>query len=113
MGGAKNSNSGDSALKLFEIAHARSGDKGNVSNIVVIARSVDAYNLIVTLLTSERVRAYFDGIALGDVLRYELPQLHALNFVMLDSLKGGVTRSTALDAHGKSLASALLNLTLF
>ena len=99
-------------MKLCDIAHARSGDKGNVSNIVVVARSDDAYRSLIAVLTAERVKAHFEGIVLGEVRRYELPQLRALNFVMHGSLHGGVTRSTALDAHGKSLALALLNLTL-
>jgi len=99
-------------MKLCDIAHARSGDKGNVSNIVVVARSADAYRKLVEVLTADAVKTYFDGIVLGEVNRYELPQLSALNFVMHGSLQGGVTRSTALDAHGKSMAFALLNLTL-
>jgi len=99
-------------MKLCDIAHARSGDKGNVSNIVVVARSADAYRTLVAALTAKAVKTYFDGIVLGEVHRYELPQLRALNFVMYGSLQGGVTRSTALDAHGKSMAFALLNLTL-
>ncbi len=99
-------------MKLYEVAHARSGDKGNVSNIVVVANSEDAYGTLVATLTANYVKAYFDGIVLGDVHRYELPQLLALNFVMQGSLQGGVTRSTALDAHGKSLAFALLNASI-
>ncbi len=97
---------------LFELAHARAGDKGNVSNIVVVSRSPDAYQILVDRLTVERVKAHFEGLVFGAVVRYELPKLLALNFVLHASLQGGVTRSTALDAHGKSLASALLSLTL-
>jgi hypothetical protein len=99
-------------MKLCDVAHARSGDKGNVSNIVVVARSADVYRKLVEVLTADAVKTYFDGIVLGEVHRYELPQLSALNFVMHGSLQGGVTRSTALDAHGKSMAFALLNMTL-
>jgi hypothetical protein len=99
-------------VKLYEMAHARSGDKGNVSNIVVVAKSADAYQALAAVLTADHVKAYFDGIVLGKVYRYELPQVRALNFVMHGALQGGVTRSTALDAHGKSLAFALLNMTL-
>jgi hypothetical protein len=97
---------------LFELAHARAGDKGNVSNIVVVARSPDAYRILVDRLTVERVKEHFEGLVLGAVVRYELPKLLALNFVMHAALQGGVTRSTALDAHGKSLASALLGMNL-
>ena len=99
-------------MKLFELAHARAGDKGNVSNIVVVSRTPALYATLVELLTAERVKSHFDQIVQGVVLRYELPKLHALNFVMYAALQGGVTRSTALDTHGKSLASALLNMTI-
>lgn len=99
-------------MKLHEIAHARAGDKGNISNIVVVANTSEHYALLQVALTASRVKAHFQDLVMGEVYRYELPNLHALNFVMHASLQGGVTKSTALDAHGKSLSSALLNLTL-
>ena len=99
-------------MKVYEIAHARAGDKGNICNIVVVAKSNAAYELLSTALTAQRVKSLFEGLTLGDVERYELPRLRALNFVLHASLHGGVTNSTALDAHGKSLSSALLNMTL-
>ena len=99
-------------MKLREIAHSRTGDKGNTSNISVIAYDGKHYRLLVRHVTSARVRAHFAGIVEGDVVRYELPNIAALNFVMTRALGGGVTRSLALDAHGKSLSSALLDLEI-
>jgi hypothetical protein len=99
-------------MKLRDIAHSRTGDKGNVSNISVIAHEAAHYPLLERFVTAERVKAHFHGIVRGDVTRYELPQLGALNFVLKEALGGGVTRSLALDAHGKSLSSALLDLDL-
>jgi hypothetical protein len=97
---------------LRDIAHARTGDKGETCNISLIAFREADYARLVRHVTVERVRALFDGIVRGDVVRYELPQLGALNFVMTGALGGGVTRSLALDAHGKSLSSALLGLEI-
>lgn len=97
-------------MKLREIAHSRTGDKGNTSNISLIAFRADDYELIRNQVTAERVKAFFADIVRGDVVRYELPLLGALNFVLYDALGGGVTRSLSLDAHGKSLSSALLNM---
>ena len=99
-------------MKLRKLAHSRTGDKGNISNISVIAYDERNYPLIERFVTAERVKAHFSEIVHGDVMRYELPQLGALNFVLKDALGGGVTRSLALDAHGKSLSSALLDLDL-
>jgi hypothetical protein len=99
-------------VKLREIAHSRSGDKGNISNISVIAYDEKDYPLLKAQVTSARVKALFAGIVAGEVTRYELPNLGALNFVMQRALGGGVTRSLALDAHGKSLSSALLDLEI-
>jgi len=95
-------------MKLFDIAHSRTGDKGNISNISVIVYDQKDYDRVREYVTPERVRAHFKGIVNGEVVRYEIPTLGALNFVMQDALGGGVTRSLALDAHGKCLASALL-----
>jgi len=98
--------------KLRDLAHARTGDKGNTSNIAVIVYRQDDYELLRAELTAERVRDHFRGIVHGEVLRYELPRLGALNFVLHGALGGGVTRSLALDAHGKSLASSLLDIDI-
>jgi hypothetical protein len=99
-------------MKLREIAHSRTGDKGNTSNISVIAYQPKDYPLLVAQVTAERVRAHFAGVVEGSVVRYELPRIGALNFVMTETLGGGVTRSLALDAHGKSLSSAILDLEI-
>jgi len=99
-------------MKLREIAHSRTGDKGNSSNISVIAYRSEDYPLLLQQVTAERVKALFAGVVEGEVVRYELPNIAALNFVMSRALGGGVTRSLALDAHGKSLSSALLDLEI-
>jgi hypothetical protein len=99
-------------MKLYRLAHSRTGDKGNTSNISLIAFDIKDYPLLERAVTAERVKAHFAEIVHGDVIRYTLPQLGALNFVMKNALGGGVTRSLALDAHGKSLSSALLELEI-
>jgi len=97
---------------LREVAHSRTGDKGDTSNISLIAYEHADYPLLLRYVTAERVREHFAGIVRGDVTRYELPRLGALNFVLEGALGGGVTRSLALDAHGKSLSSALLSMEI-
>ncbi|MDR7868595.1 MAG: hypothetical protein RIN56_17500 [Sporomusaceae bacterium] len=97
-------------MKLREIAHSRTGDKGNTSNISVIAYDPANYPLLEKHITAERVKAFFADIVQGEVVRYELPNIGALNFVMFQALGGGVTRTLALDIHGKSLSSALMNM---
>ncbi|MEO1987211.1 MAG: hypothetical protein ABGX47_11270 [Martelella sp.] len=97
---------------LRDIAHCRSGDKGNTANLSVIAYRAEDYPLLLREVTAERVAAHFEGIVLGPVVRYEIPSLSALNFVMSDALSGGVVGSFALDAHGKSLGSGLLSLEI-
>lgn len=99
-------------MLLRDIAHSRAGDKGNISNISVIAYDPKDYPLLEKHVTAERVREHFSDIVQGEVQRYALPALGALNFVMHGALTGGVTRSLALDAHGKSLSSAILNLEI-
>lgn len=99
-------------MKLHELAHSRAGDKGDISNLSLIAYDPRDYPLLEQYVTAERVRAHFAGIVHGEVLRYALPGLGALNFVMERALGGGVTRSLALDPHGKCLSSALLALDI-
>ena len=99
-------------MKLRDIAHSRTGDKGNTSNISVIAFDMAHYDFLREHVTVDRVRAHFAEIVKGNVTRYELPMIAALNFVLTNTLGGGVTRSLALDAHGKGLSSALLDLEL-
>jgi hypothetical protein len=99
-------------MRLHQLAHARAGDKGNISDISVIAYDPADYGFLREHVTAERVREHFADIARGPVDRYELPRLHALKFVLHDALGGGVTRAVNLDAHGKCLSSCLLELEL-
>lgn len=99
-------------MRLREIAHSRTGDKGDTANISVIAYYARDYTLLERHVTAERVKELFHGIVAGEVVRYSLPRIGALNFVLEGALGGGVTRSLALDAHGKSLSSAILGLEL-
>ncbi|MDX2077861.1 MAG: hypothetical protein SFZ02_15645 [bacterium] len=94
--------------KLYDLAFGRAGDKGNISNISVIARSPEAYAEIKAKLTAERVKAHFGELVKGAVVRYELDNIEALNFVLYEALDGGGTRSLRMDTLGKSLAGALL-----
>ena len=95
-----------------DIAIARSGDKGNRATLSVIAHDPANYPVLERILTAERVRQHYQGIVMGKVDRYALPDLGALQFVLHDALAGGVTRSLALDAHGKTLCSAVLHIEL-
>ncbi|MBV8526014.1 MAG: hypothetical protein JOY71_28545 [Acetobacteraceae bacterium] len=97
-------------MKLRELAHARTGDKGDTSQISVIAFDPGDYAYLAEHVTADRVRAHFGQIVQGKVVRYELPGLGALNFVLEGALAGGVTRSLSLDAHGKCLSSVLLEM---
>lgn len=99
-------------MLLREIAHSRTGDKGNRSTISVIAYDLRDFPAIERSVTADRVRALYADIVKGEVDRYVVPHLGALNFVLHDSLGGGVTRSLALDAHGKCLSSAILGLSI-
>jgi hypothetical protein len=96
-------------VKLREIAHSRAGDKGNISNIAVIAYNMDDYYLLVEQVTPEAVKEVYKGIVNGEVVRYELPAIGALNFMLYDSLGGGVSRTLRLDNYGKALSSAILS----
>jgi hypothetical protein len=95
-------------VPLLELAHARSGDKGDMANVGVIARAPEIYPWLVDTLTAEVVKRYFAGICRGDVERHEVPNLWALNFLLGESLGGGGTVSLRLDAQGKTLSHALL-----
>ncbi|MDI9472664.1 MAG: hypothetical protein GX260_02155 [Tissierellia bacterium] len=99
-------------MKLWEIAHSRTGDKGNISNLSLIAYDIKDFELLKEKVTPEVVKEWFKDIVKGEVVRYELPQLGALNFVMYDALGGGVTRSLSLDKHGKGLSSYLLDIDI-
>jgi len=97
-------------LPLYAMAHGRSGDKGDGSNVGVLAYDERGYEILREWLTPERVRAHFDGIAFGPVERYELPNLLGLNFILHDSLGGGGSASLKNDAQGKTHAMALLRI---
>lgn len=99
-------------MKVRDIALARSGDKGNRATLSVIARDPRDYPLLERVLTAERVRRHYGDLVRGEVQRYLLPHLGAVHFVMNDALAGGVTRSLALDAHGKTLAFAILDVDI-
>lgn len=99
-------------IKLIDIAHARSGDKGDTGNVGVIARKKEYYPLLAKYLTQEHVKKHFAGIALGDVERFEIPNLWAINFLLHESLGGGGTKSLKNDAQGKTLSSAMLKMEL-
>lgn len=99
-------------IKLLQICHARSGDKGDTANVGLIARKPEYYPLILEKVTAAAVKKHFRGICHGDVVRYELPNLNALNFLLHESLGGGGTVSLMNDAQGKTLGSALLRMEI-
>jgi hypothetical protein len=99
-------------VRLVDIAHARSGDKGDTANVGVIALKHEWYDLLVRELTERRVADHFAGVITGDVQRYELPNLSALNFLLHGALDGGGTLSLKTDAQGKVFSTALLRLVL-
>ena len=98
--------------KLYDLAHCRAGDKGNTSTLSLIAYRAQDYPMLAHRVTSGAVASHLRGIVQGEIRRYELPQLWALQFVCEHALAGGVTTSLAVDAHGKSLSSALLEMTI-
>lgn len=97
-------------MKLKEICHSRTGDKGDISNISLIPRNEADYPMLKEKVTAQRVKEYFSDICKGTVTRYEADGICALNFVMEQALGGGVLRSLAMDKHGKALSSALLEM---
>jgi len=99
-------------IRLLDIAHGRSGDKGDAANVGIIAYDDKGYEIIKKYLTKERVKKHFDGICFGEVERYELPNLRALNFILNNTLGGGGTISLKHDAQGKTLAAALLRMEI-
>lgn len=99
-------------VQLVDIAHARSGDKGDTANVGVIAMRNEWYPLLARELTRERVAAHFGGMITGDVERFELPNLDALNFLLHGALGGGGTLSLKTDAQGKVYSTALLRMVL-
>jgi hypothetical protein len=99
-------------VRLLDLAHARSGDKGDTANVGVIALKPEWYPLIAEQLTLDRVRQHFKGVITGDVERFELPNLNALNFLLHGALDGGGTLSLKTDAQGKVFSTAMLRMVL-
>lgn len=99
-------------VQLREIVHSRSGDKGNAVNLSVIPYREEDYDLVCREVTVKRVRALFKDICRGEIVRYEVPNVSALNFVLEDCLGGGVTKSLALDTHGKTYSFLLLSMEI-
>jgi hypothetical protein len=99
-------------VQLVDIAHARSGDKGDTANVGVIALRPEWYPLLTRELTRERVKRHFSNVITGDVERFELPNLKALNFLLHGALDGGGTLSLRTDAQGKVFSTALLRMVL-
>jgi len=99
-------------VRLVDIAHARSGDKGDTANVGVIALRPEWYDVLTRHLTLDRVREHFRGVITGDVERFELPNLRALNFLLHGALDGGGTLSLKTDAQGKVFSTAMLRMVI-
>jgi len=99
-------------IRLLDIAHARSGDKGDTANVGVIVNRKEMYDLVLRELTAERVAEHFKGMITGEVERFELPNLGAFNFLLHGALGGGGTVSLKTDAQGKVYSTALLRIEL-
>lgn len=99
-------------IHLNEIAYSRSGDKGNNGNIGVIAYTEEGYRFLNENLSANKVKKYFEPLGVQKVIRYELPNLGALNFVLIGALDGGASRSLRIDAQGKALGQAILEMTI-
>src|SRR5438067_10452401 len=99
-------------VQLVKLAHARSGDKGDTANVGLIALRDEIYPLLVREVTAARVKEHFKGICKGDIERFELPNLGALNFLLHHSLGGGGTLSLMTDAQGKTFSTALLRMEI-
>jgi hypothetical protein len=99
-------------VRLLALAHARSGDKGDTANVGLIALKPEWYPLLEREVTRERVKKHFEGVIWGDVQRYELPNLRALNFLLHGALDGGGTLSLKTDAQGKVFSTALLRMNI-
>jgi hypothetical protein len=99
-------------VQLTKLAHARSGDKGDTANVGLIALRDEVYPILVREVTAERVKKHFNGICHGEVERFELPNLGALNFLLHESLGGGGTLSLMTDAQGKTFSTALLRMEI-
>ncbi len=101
-----------SEMYLNQIAHGRSGDKGDTSNVCIFARKPEYYEIIKREVTVEKVREYFGDMVKGEIIRYEVPSLNGFNFVMKHALGGGSTHSLRLDSLGKSMGSAFMRMRI-
>ena len=99
-------------IYLLDIAHGRSGDKGDTSNVCVFARKPEYYDLILREVTPERLKTYFKDMVKGDITRYEVESLSGINLVMHNALGGGATMSLRLDSLGKSMGSAVMRMKI-
>ena len=99
-------------MKLYNIAHSRAGDKGNTLTLSLIPYQEADYDLLCNQVTVARVKAHLKDIVAGEIIRYELPNIHSLLFVCQQALMGGVTTSLAMDTHGKALSYALLEMEI-
>lgn len=99
-------------MRLKEICHSRTGDKGDISNVSLIPWNEADYEMLKEKVTAEKVKEYFSDVCHGEVIRYEVDGICALNFVMKKALGGGVLKSLAIDKHGKALSSALLEMEI-
>lgn len=99
-------------MKLYDIAHSRAGDKGNISTLSLIPYHENDYEMLCQKVTVERVQNHLNGIVSGKIIRYEMPNISSLLFVCQDALAGGVTTSLRMDTHGKALSYALLEMEI-
>ena len=99
-------------MKLYNIAHSRAGDKGNTLTLSLIPYLETDYDLLCNQVTADRVKAHLKEVVAGEIIRYELPNIHSLLFVCQQALMGGVTTSLAMDTHGKALSYALLEMEI-
>jgi hypothetical protein len=99
-------------VRLHEIAHARAGDKGEITNISLFPYEEKDYELLGRYVTADLVRDHFDGIVRGEVVRYDVPSMHGFNFVLYGTRPGGVSAALEIDTHGKALSYGLLEIVI-
>lgn len=99
-------------MKLYDIAHSRAGDKGNISTLSLIPYNENDYDMLCQKVSIEKVKQHFAGIIEGEIIRYEMPNISSLLFVCQDALAGGVTTSLRIDTHGKALSYKLLEMDI-
>lgn len=99
-------------MKLYDIAHSRAGDKGNISTLSLIPYNEDDYEMLCKEVTVEKIKKHLDGIVWGEIIRYEMANISSLLFVFHEALAGGVTTSLRMDTHGKALSYKLLDMEI-